>query len=106
MRWQGRERKWGNKLVLVILLGAFGLLAGFRVDFAAVPTAQGAAAASRVRALSHFSQAVSIRYWFAHPDQAPAQLRARFQQIRQETAKPRAALKIAPTPGVFNLDSV
>jgi len=83
-----------------------GLIAGSRVDFAAVPTAQGATTVSRARALSHFSQAVSIRYWLAHPDQAPAQLRARFQGMQQEAAKPRAALQIAPAPGVFNLDSV
>ena len=60
-----------KKLTLFRLLGASGLIVGSRVDFATVPTAQGATTVSRARAFSHFSQAVSIRYWFAHPDQAP-----------------------------------
>jgi hypothetical protein len=68
-----------KKLVLFIPLGLLALIVRSGVDFATVPTAQGATAGPRARALTHFSQIVSIRYWLAHPDQAPAQLRARFQ---------------------------
>src|SRR5919202_5779283 len=65
--------------------------------------------------LTHVSQPVAIRYWLAHPEQAPAPLQQRFQQTQEVVARargqaagllPGAQRGAADVPHRFNLDTV
>jgi hypothetical protein len=55
--------------------------------------------------LAHLSQSVSARYWVAHPNRAPAQLRERFRELNQIRS---GSATVPATPvipaGAYNLD--
>jgi len=69
--------------------------------------AQGGRPAVGDKALTHMSQSVAIRYWLAHPEQAPVHLQQRFRQARQTAAQARgrSGTSRPHVAGLFNLDT-
>jgi hypothetical protein len=79
---------------------------------AAVVVALPAAGAPKGRAiaatglLAHVSQSVAFRYWLAHPDEAPVQMRAGLDALQGTARRGRAVARGAQDGDRFNLDNV
>ena len=83
-------------------------ISGLLVSLQAYPALGAQARAAGGNALlTHLSQAVTLRYWLAHPTEAPAPLQERFRRLTAavSNAPGRPALA-AEVPALFNQDSL
>jgi hypothetical protein len=93
-----------NRAVMVVLFGALMLSAGLGAEVAAGVADQGPTVAPKEELLARLPQSVALRYWAAHPDQAPAPLRARLRHL-PAGAPAAAGAEAARPPGGFNLEA-
>lgn len=92
------QRSTGWSLLLLV-----SLLGGASVGPASA-NSEGLHASPKL--LSRVSQSVSLHYWRAHPEQAPDEMRERFEEMREPLAQAQAEGRTEQVAsGAFNLDA-
>jgi hypothetical protein len=93
-----------RRLRVAIMIAISGMLVSLQAypAIGAPPRAAGGNAL-----LTHLSQGVTLRYWLAHPTEAPAPLQERFRRLTAAVSKaPGRPAAAAEVPAAFNQDSL